>query len=228
MFLSCLFVEIALVFLDLTVNWQRWSGSRAIRRMFNITREDGLASLFAVVQTFVVAVVCWCIFAVVRKNDRPRFQRFGWLFLAVLFSYMAIDDGAAVHERVGTAFKHANVVTGFPSYAWQLIFVPIFAASGLFMLLFLWRVLSYSKFRWSIVVATGCFTFAVVLDYFEGLEEGYTWLVNQFGWSAKTIKHFSKSAEEFIEMLGMTILLVSFLNHIANIGNTITIQFNSE
>ncbi len=30
-------------------------------------------------------------------------MRRGWLFIALLFAYVSIDDGISIHERLGTA-----------------------------------------------------------------------------------------------------------------------------
>ena len=226
--LTCLIIEISLVYLDLVVNWRRGSDVGAIRRLFNITREDGLASLFAVLQTFMVALVVWVNYAVVRQNNRSQYVRWGWLLLALFFTYLAIDDGAAVHERLGTtADTVADQSVGwFPSYTWQLVVLPFFAAMGLFMLLFLWRQLGSMANRLRILAALGCLALAVGMDFFEGLENGYQWLVQQSGSRPQTIRHFSKSIEEFLEMFAMTLLLISFIAHLADQTRTIKLEFH--
>ncbi len=50
-----------------------------------------------------------------------------------------------IHERLGTAVEtlgeDSRLLEAFPSFAWQILFVPLFGALGLFMLWFLWREL---------------------------------------------------------------------------------------
>ena len=225
-FLSCLIIEIALVYLDLTVNWLRWSEYGPIRRLFNITREDGLASWFAITQTFLVALSAWFIYLMTTAQNTSWHRRIGWLLVAVFFTYMAIDDGAAVHERLGSTFKQSHGIGAFPSYAWQLLFLPFFAVMGCFLLYFLWRELTTAKERWIIVTAIGCFVVAVILDFIEGMDDAYRWLINNLSWQESTIKHFSKSIEEFIEMMGMSLFLVSFLGFIAQ-GGHVSVRFVS-
>jgi len=226
-FLSCVIFEIALVYLDLAVNWQRGSGVRAIRRLFNITREDGLASLFSVIQTLAVAVVLWLIYTVVRHKDSSTAVRRGWLVLAVFFTYMAIDDGAAIHERVGTAADKTagSSIAWFPSYTWQLVVLPLFVVMGLFVLWFVWRQLPSIQNRLRLLIALSCLGLAVGLDFVEGLDNGYQWLSQQTGWRTTTIAHFSKSLEEFLEMFAMTLLLIIFMSHLANISHRLTVRF---
>jgi hypothetical protein len=225
-FLTCLIVEITLVYLDLTVNWLRWSEYGPIRRLFNTTREDALASLFAVTQTVFVALGAWFIYAIGRRHEIPRPRRIGWLLVALFFTYIAIDDGAAVHERIGSAFKEREGGSvGFISYPWQMLLAPVFAAMGLFLLGFLWSEVPRPADRARVLGALACFAIAVSMDFVEGMEDGYAWLVENFGWDNETVRHFSKSIEEFIEMLGMTLFLVTFLGQIAHRGRDIVIRF---
>ena len=70
-----------------------------------------------------------------------------------------------------------------------------------------------------------CLAIAVAMDFVEGMDDGYRRLIDPFGWSNKTIRHFSKSIEEFIEMLGMTLFLVTFLGQIARRGQEIILRF---
>jgi hypothetical protein len=213
-FLVCLLSELTLVLLDLYANWYRWADSSAIRRMFNITREDGLASLFAVIQTLLVALVLWIIYLLTMRKPGDKKQATGWLVLALFFSYMVIDDGAMVHERIGTAFKQANEDIALPSYAWQFVLTPLFVVMGLYMAWFLWRLENQSIRRDWLLAALCCLGLAVFLDYVEGAENGYLMLVEGLSWPEKTIAHFSKSLEEFLEMLGMSFFLILFLNHL--------------
>ena len=226
-FLACLIVEVALVYLDLTVNWWRWSDSGAIRRLFNTTREDALASWFAVSQTLVTALVAWTIVVLLHHQSAPAFRRLGWVIIAAFFSYMCIDDGASVHERLGTAFEDSAGVGAFPSYAWQLLLLPFFALMGAFVLYFLWKEMPRSVDRARVAGAIGCFVLAVGMDFVEGLDEGYRWLTASMGWEADTIRHFSKSLEEFVEMVGMSIFLVTFIGHLARVAPRVELRFDN-
>ena len=129
----------------------------------------------------------------------------------MFFTYMVIDDGAMVHERIGSAFKQANRDIELPSYTWQFVVAPLFIMMGVFMLGFLWKQGSSKVKRSWLLAALLCLALALVMDYVEGLDEGYRLLVEHLGWTEKTIAHFSKSIEEFLEMLGMSFLLILFL-----------------
>ncbi len=98
-------------------------------------------------QTLLIALSVWFIFYLHHKLDiGEKSTKIAWAILASFFTFMAADDGAAIHERLGSTFelmaKSANTETGntllayFPSYAWQIVVLPFYAAMGLFMLLF--------------------------------------------------------------------------------------------
>jgi len=249
--LVCLFAELSFVLLDYHVNYARGTTIGPLRRMFNITREDGLASWFGITQTFLVALTLWLTWFTVRLTNSSRWRRLGWLMLAAMFTYMAADDGATIHERMGSTLDvlrersaptDADAPSGwFPSYSWQIIFVPVFAALGLFMLIFLARELGDRTSRWLVITAVGCLTLAVGLDFFEGLPRGHEWnvyssIADRFDLESFTerrfqvspftaLVHFSKSLEETLEMLSMTLLWLVFLRHWMILADGLRLRF---
>jgi hypothetical protein len=226
--------ELLLVFLDATVNYREWASSGAIQRLFNITREDALANWFQSVQTLAVAGVLWLIAFRTRGGDGAVWTRRGWLVLAVFFAYLAVDDGAKIHERVGTAIDDLSMSNDdgvpsdsprFASYTWQVVFVPLFGLVGLFAFFFLWTHLKTRDLRVLLVLGLSCFVVAVGLDYVEGLEGGYDWLVERLESDDYTVSHFAKALEEWIEMFGTTCLLMGFLTHFMRRSPVFSIRF---
>ncbi len=226
LFCACLALELLLVLLDLTVNWWRYSDSPAIRRMFNITREDGIATLFAVIQTFALALTCWIIFWLTRKTTPASRASTGWLILAIFFTYMGIDDGALVHERLGTAFKHSVGDRPLPTYGWQIVVGPVFVIFGLFLLIFLWTRSRLILDRFLLIAGLGCLGTAVLIDLIEGSPHGYRIIADLSGIDEKTFSHFAKSFEEFIEMFGITLLWMRVLRHLFALAATLTILWD--
>ena len=246
---ACIGAELAFVLLDYHVNYGGLIDIGAIRRLFNIAREDGLASWFGTAQTMLVALTLWALYAIVRRQAPPGLRRTGWLVLALMFSWMTIDDGAQLHERLGTTFgvlrerADPDALQLFPSYNWQILFVPVFGALGLFMAWFLWRELPAVRLRWAVLAALGCLGLAVGLDFIEGLDREHAW--NLYGWAADrydfdtftrarfrhgeytTLRHFSRSLEEFLEMLAMTVLWAVFLERLTAMASDLRVRFRS-
>lgn len=248
---ALLAITLALVLLDWGVTYRRASDIGAIRRLFNMTREDGLASWFAVTVTGLAAVTAWVTWAVIRRSGR-RGRTAGWLAVALFLSWMAVDDGAAVHERLGTAFEveqeeraesagggGARLAERFPSYAWQVLLLPLFAALGAFTLAFLWRQHPDPPARAVTAAALGCFAVAVGIDFMEGLDADHP--VNLQAWLARrpllawlsapdyetpleSIVHFGKVIEEAIEITGMTLLWAVLLDHLGRAASDVRIR----
>lgn len=253
--LLCAGLEILFFTLDFQLNYADASGVGAVRRLFNTASEDSLPSWFAIAQTALVALTAWLIYAVVRSGA-SRARRAGWLTLAVLFTYLAFDDAATIHERLGTAFDgifsrsaHAGSLAAqalavFPSYRWQIVFVPVLAAFGLFMLVFLVRELRGRTARIIVPVALALLAVAVTLDFFEGLEPDHAlnpytaiaetrhldyWAAGTFGESSyDTLVHFSKSAEECIEMFAMSLLWAVLVGHLGWVARDLRVVLAGE
>ncbi len=248
-FLFCLIAELSFVVLDALINFAKWSSYGPVRRLFNIAREDSLANWFMATQTFVVALVIWLIFFVhrSRRQDDPGITTkkiAAWGFLAVFFTYMAADDGALIHERMGSVFEKmyppskSSAADGFfgwlqavfPSYEWHLVILPLFVAAGLFMLIFLWREFAERKTRVLLLLSAGFMGTAVLLDFFEGLRSAHPWNVYAWIWKALelkkyTVKHFARSLEEFLEMLAISVLLMLFLRHLVQtVGTRLAVE----
>ena len=245
-FACCLVVEIAFVLLDYHVNYGRLTEVGAIRRLTNIAREDGLASWFGTTQTLLVALTAWGVLLLTRAAQAPRWRQAGWLIVAITFTYMAVDDGAQLHERLGTLSSEVQTGSGpsvidlFPSYAWQVLFVPLFGLFGLLLALFLWYELKDRAALWLVLSALTCFAVAVGLDFIEGLDQDHQW--NVYSWIVgrvdltdfttarfrqtpyNTVEHFSRSLEEFLEMLANTLLWVTFLRHVPSVARNIHVQ----
>ena len=223
-FVVCVVLELTFVVLDYHVNYGRLTDIGALRRLTNIAREDGLASWFASTQTLLVGLTAWVFLWATRARASAVWRRRGWLLVAALFIYMAIDDGAQIHERAGTVFRVLYMPDAassiFPSFTWQLLFVPVFGVLGLLVAVFLWRELANGRSRVLIVVALLLFAVAVALDFVEGLNAAHPWNLHaalaagtdlsdfteaRFEQSAyETLRHFSRSLEEFCEMLATT------------------------
>jgi hypothetical protein len=235
-FVFCLVIELLFVLLDAVVNYGELTDLGPLKRLFNITREDGLATWFMVTQTFVAALVLWLIFLVHRSRSCATRKIAAWGFLAGFFTYMAADDGAKIHERLGSIFSEVNETAGsdppadalehlqgmFPSYDWQLVALPLLAAAGLFMVVFLLREIHDRKGRVLLFLAPGFMATAVGLDFIEGLDDSHAWNIQvwireAFGLTKYTVRHFAKSLEEFLEMVAISLLLMLFIRQLIQI-----------
>lgn len=244
----CIGFEILLVLLDASANLKGWVVRSPIRKLFNIALETSIPTWFAVIQAAAVGAILGLIAFLKRRQGGGGHRAWmGWMAMAVFFTYMSLDDGSKLHERVGSVFRSGSVVENtvegeeetvdsftlvpsFPSYSWQLVLMPFFALFGLYMLLFLWQELDQGEFKW-VIMGLACYAFAVGLDFVEGFDHlGNQWniyplLAEHGNLDASTIRHMLQSLEEFVEMLGTTVFLGLFLNHLMLSTNEIRIRF---
>ena len=232
-FVSCITIEIVLVLMDAFFNYGHFIPNKILRRIFNIAREDSLASWFAISQTTAIAGVAALLSLVSGRIGKSKLC-LGWLLSALFFLYLAADDAAQIHERIGTALQILNnddldgsaesfvrrFLAEYPSYAWHIL-LPVFASVGVTIVIFWWYALGKTGSRAGILAAIGCFVFAIGLDILEGIDGSEHWLASQLSLPRYTIRHFSKALEEFIEMLGMTFILVTLLKHLGRSRITI-------
>jgi hypothetical protein len=231
----CIVTALFLVLIDAVFSYARLTEIGTIQRFCNITREDSLASWLAAIQTLMVGITAWLIFFVLRHLRAPKRRRAGWFLLAAFFTYLAVDDGALIHERLGTAVKEifvtspsAQASTGwltrfidvFPSYTWQIVLVPLFAILGLFVLFFLRAEFKRKDLRRLAHAGLLCLVVAVGLDFFEGLSVPHAWniqtrMADAYDLNLYAIRHFSKSLEEFIEIVGMALFWVAFIKFLS-------------
>lgn len=229
----CLCFEISFVVLDIFVNYLRWSDFKCMRRIFNIAREDSIASFFGIFQTLMVGITLWIIVFIQKKSQAPKKEIISWGVLALFFTYMAVDDGVQFHERLGTVFEvmfetigpprkmsplGSHILHFFPSYPWQIVFLPFFGAIGLYILFFLRKQFESNNSIWLVILALSCFVVAVGLDFIEGMDKTHAWnfqtmIMDKYNLEKYPVNHFSKSIEEFLEMVGITLFWTSFVLH---------------
>ena len=175
--------------LDYLGNRSHWISSLSLRDVANVGREDSLHNFVSSAQELAVAGIA-CAF----------------------FTWIALDDGAALHERIGTALEDS--VSFFPSYAWQVISVPIFAAAMLVSVHIVFRSRRASWTRTLFLVGIGCYILGVALDYLEGRDGAYDGFASAVGASISTVSHYSRVVEEFAEDVGASLFLVALLRHL--------------
>ncbi|MCB0333784.1 MAG: hypothetical protein KDD55_09820, partial [Bdellovibrionales bacterium] len=215
---------------------------KSIRAIFNIELEGSLANWVSSLVYLSVGLSLWGITWCVSRELRWSFRTLSWGFLATVFTYLAADDGAEIHEAVGTALKEYTtqsdweprysfvhwVVDVFPSYYWQAVFTPIFVLVGLFMVYHLYREFGEKWLLLLVFLGFGCFVFAQGLDYLEGAKYSFRPLRSMFDLDRNTVRHFQKALEEFLEMFGMTLLLYAFLRHLSSLMEGAQLSFHAQ
>lgn len=199
------------VIIDYLGNRSGWVHSFWLRRIFNIGREDSLHNFVSSVQELAVAGVALIAYLHARRTAR-RSEQFEWGVAFALLTWIGVDDGSALHERIGSAIEEG--VSFFPSYAWQVLFVPLFTLG----LAVTYHVVSRTRkapyTRVLFIAAFACYVIATGLDYTEGRDGAFESIASFLGVRYGLVSHYSRVIEEFLEDVGASLLLVVVLRHL--------------
>jgi hypothetical protein len=102
---------------------------------FNLSSENTLASWYSsmlLFQTFIMAAVC---FSADKQGERRSLFRFGWLFIALFFLVLSLDEIGSLHENAGRISSMDVIGDG----GWQsVIAVPLLLVL-IYMGIFAWK-----------------------------------------------------------------------------------------
>lgn len=183
-FMYLIFVEMFFFTLDIFLYTFKYAIHSELIKLFDITFEANLPTWFSSTQALAVSLVAY--FIVMQKQMLGNtIKQYGWVIVTLFFLYLAIDDAAQIHERVSTALNAAIQSTGgpsglssffkfFPSYHWQIVFLPIFACIGLYMLILMYREFGKSLPLYFFICGGFFYVIAVALDYVEGNNSRYS------------------------------------------------------
>ena len=225
-------VNCALVVCDFVFNYGQVFEAPQLRRLFNIAREDSLANWISSLETLLVAMALAMTGFFAQRAGHAKNSVRAWAGFAAFFLFLAADDGAKIHERVGPVAR--DLANRLPAsqgswynsffdwvggYSWHATVLPVFLVVGVALFNFAWRRLHTSQLRGVMLAAFALLAVAVGLDYFEG------WFRNQAGdsfggWERYTISHFQKTLEEFLEMTASCLLFYVYATHALSLFKT--------
>lgn len=202
---------------------------KKLRILFDITLEANIPTWYSSLIAFFTGLAGLLI--VEHYYSLKNYSKTAvWLVISAFFIYMSMDDTSQFHERVATVWaqnaKATNsgtasaLVNSFESYYWQLLFLPLFAGVGLTMLYVIKTEFKVKQAQWFFVLGLSCFVLAVALDYIDGVDSYYEYIIQQTGVNFRALEHFSRAIEEMIEMLGVGFIFIALLLHRENLALT--------
>jgi len=94
-------VNCALVVCDFVFNYGQVFEAPQLRRLFNIAREDSLANWISSLETLLVAMALATTGFFAQRAGHAKNSVRAWAGFAAFFLFLAADDGAKIHERIG-------------------------------------------------------------------------------------------------------------------------------
>ena len=242
-FIACVFAEFALVAFDYIFNYHDVLDDKQFRRIWNVARENSIPTWFSSIQAQLLGVTVIFI-AVVQKHRISVIKTWGWILIGLFFIFIGIDDFAAIHEKLGGVLERiakkdgrddgaiVSTLLKNPSFSWHTFIAPIFALCGLAIALFLWMEFwKLNLFRY-LFLGFGCWIVAQSLDFLEGLPniDDYYKLVQDYFSIKKSyfVSHTFKVVEEYLEMLGTTLLWVGFLSYFSHVADGLKLELSGQ
>ena len=137
----------------------------------------------------------------------PDGKRFYWLGLTILFLFLAIDEGAAIHEAVGSYFERYINAEGFLYFMWVVPYGIATVVLGLVYSKFVWEL--PKDIRAHFVMAGVIFLTGVLGVEMLGAREA------DLHGTETVVYCLLYSLEEVLEMLGIILFIYALLSHLA-------------
>ena len=172
--------------------------------IFDFDIEGNVPTLYSTV----ALLVCSVLLSIIARSKWKRVGdwRMCWLSLAVIFLFLAIDEGVGLHEYLSEIFERFMEPEGLLYFLWV---VPYGIATVIVGLIYLRFVLNLPKRTRALFVASGVIFLAGAL----GLEMLSAWEVDRH--SEYTITYcLLYTFEELFEMLGIVLFIYALLSYI--------------
>lgn len=173
-------------------------------RLFNLDKEFCIPSLYS----SCALLLCSILLAIIAKDKKKKQNRYyqHWKYLALIFLYLAVDEGIIIHERSIVKVRNALDLDGFFYYAW---IVPAIILFSLFCLVYLKFVRSLPK-KTRILFILCAATFVSGAIGVEMIGGKITALQGQ----GNLTYIFAATIEEFLEMIAIAGYIYSLLDYI--------------
>lgn len=185
--------------------------------LFSVNMEETIPTWYATLLLFVAAVLLGFITAMKQRNRDPYFRH--WLGLTIIFLYLSMDEGAVIHEMFVDPLETTFNTTGYLTFAWQIVFVPLVILVGLFYLRFLFHL--PPRTRNLLILAGGLYVGGAVV--IEAISANQWYLQGGVSFLYLAIA----TVEELFEMLGVVVFIFTLLSYVAAMGVTAVVGFSA-
>jgi hypothetical protein len=190
-------------------------GGFRLVQLFWVDSEANLPSLYA----FATLLSSAALLMVIARLERRAGSRYSthWKTMALIFIYLAFDEGASIHERTVEPVRWLLQKTPVPSSEFLEVGPAWIVLGGLFVLVF---ALSYLKFLLhlparvrNLMILSGLIFVTGALG-FEILSHGHAVVHGQ----ENALYAMLATIEESLEMLGIALFIYTLLLHIRSIA----------
>lgn len=177
--------------------------------MLSVSVEASIPTWYAVMLLATAAFLLTLICVAKRRQNDPF--RVYWIGLALVFTYLSMDESAVIHETFSTPLENTFNTSGLLTFGWPILFAPLVVIFVLLYLRFLWHLpRGYQRlFVLSGAVYVGG---AIVVEALSASQ--YTGESEAIRLSYVVLF----TIEECCEMLGVVVFIYTLLSYMRDMG----------
>ncbi len=206
LFLLTLSFIAVLLLMDMFARWTFSSHPGAFtfnfKHAFDLDEEYNVPSTFSALQLGFASFILARLAAISRQAGKGNARN--WVFLSVIFAYLALDEFFVIHEYAGELIKGRIQTSGAFAYAWVIPAIAFITVVGILNIPFLLRL--PGKYRIGFMVAGAAFVLSAVGgDMLVGAVRAY---------SPGLEKHHFQLFENLVEEGGEMVSIAWFINQL--------------
>jgi len=192
-------------------------GLGTLTRLFDMDYEESFPTLYNLILLLLGSLLLWAVFAI-KRRAADLYTRH-WLGLAAIFFYLAVDEGAVIHEPAGYMLREAFDLSGVLYFAWV---VPASLLLLIFTAVYLGFVLHLPAKTKRLFVAAGLLYVGGALGV--ELFEGYHYEL----YGDDIVYGLAVILEESLEMFGLVLFIYALLDHLRSYVQAISFSLVEE
>ena len=185
--------------------------------IFNLDEEGNIPTLYAAVTTLLSAGLL-AVIATARKRQEKRDYLY-WAGMAIIFFYLAVDDGVALHENIIRPLRDALHTSGALYFAWVIPYGVFVIVIGLIYLRFLFSLPSRVRY---LIIFAGILYVGGALG-FELIGGYWTELYGQ----ESIVYALLTTCEQSLQMAGILVFIYALMSYITSDLNDLFFHIGS-
>jgi hypothetical protein len=174
--------------------------------LFDLDREGNIPTLYSAV-TLLLSAGLLAVIAMAKKRQGKREYLF-WAGLALVFLFLSVDDGAALHENIIRPLRNALNTSGVLYFAWVIPYGAFVLTLGLVYFRFLFSLPARIR---SLIILAGLLYVGGALGF--ELIGGYWTEVNGQENAAYAL---ITTCEQTLQMTGTLVLIYALMSYISS------------
>lgn len=192
-----------------------------LTQFFDVGIEDNIPTIYSVVALIFAGVVCFVTWRII-KNLKAKDPIY-WLILGIVMVFLGFDEGATIHETIGSWVKRNYHGEGYFRWLWVVPYSVLTAWFAAAYFPFLMRL--PSKTRLGLILSGAIFVGGAIgvemisaAEYEAAKDAG-----------VRSLQYYLLySLEEFMEMLGIALFIYYVLDYLASLTPSIELKLRSE